>query len=46
LKLVKEMQGAKTKNNREKKDKEVGVALFLFVSFRGCSVAQTLGSYL
>jgi len=40
------MQGAKTKNNREKKNKEVGVALFLFVSFKGCSIAQTLGNYL
>jgi len=40
------MQGAKTKNNKEEKDKEVGVALFLFVSFRGCSIAQTLQNYL
>jgi hypothetical protein len=44
--MSREMQGAKTKSNREEKDKEVRVALFLFVSFRGCYVAQTLGNYL
>ncbi len=35
------MQGAKVKNNREEKDKETRIALFIFVSFGGCCVNPT-----
>jgi hypothetical protein len=35
------VQGARVKNNREEKDKETRIALFIFVSFGGCCANPT-----